>query len=111
MIRAMTLAALAAALALTACGKSGERVRFDGNYYPAKLSKSGDRREEFVVTVSDVAQGISGARAAGRFEGTTYCVETFGDSDITWQPGYGPEDGSAISDNGSLLLRGSCVKW
>ncbi len=100
-----------AALALAACGKPGERVRFDGNYYPAKLSKSGERREEFSVTVSDVAQGINGARQAGRFAGTEYCVRTFGDSDITWQPGYGPEDSRTLTDNGRLVLRGSCVKW
>ncbi|PVA11870.1 hypothetical protein DC366_02740 [Pelagivirga sediminicola] len=105
------IAALCAALALTACGKAGERVRFDGNYYPAKLSQSGERREDFVVTVSDAAQGINGAREAGRFEGTTYCVETYGDSSINWQPGYGPEDGRALTGNGSLLLRGSCVIW
>ncbi|HEY9039850.1 MAG TPA: hypothetical protein VIN05_13010 [Roseovarius sp.] len=111
MIRAMTLTALAAALALTACGKPGERVRFDGNYYPAKLSKSGERREEFVVTVSDVAQGIEGAREAGRFAGTSYCIEIVGDSDITWQRGYGPDDGRAITENGNLILRGSCAKW
>lgn len=111
MIRAMTLAALAATLALTACGKPGERALFDGNYYPAKLSKSGERREEFSVAVRDAQQGINGAREAGRFEGTRYCVETYGDSDISWQPGYGPEDARAVSDSGGLMMRGSCVKW
>ncbi|WP_113912605.1 hypothetical protein [Roseovarius dicentrarchi] len=111
MIRATTLTALAAAMALTACGKPGERVLFDGKYYPAKLSKSGVSREEFSVAVRDVGQGINGAREAGRFEGTTYCVETFGDSSIDWQPGYGPEDGRAITEDGTLILRGSCVKW
>lgn len=105
------MTALAAALALTACGRPGERVRFDGNYYPAKLSKSNDRREQFSVAVRDFAQGINGAREAGRFAGTTYCVETFGDSDISWQPGYGPEDASVVSENGVLIFRGSCVKW
>lgn len=105
------IAAVCAALALTACGKPGERVRFDGNYYPADLTKSGERREEFSVAVRDPGQGIDGAREAGRYEATRYCVETFGDSDIAWQPGYGPADGRAIAANGALILRGSCVVW
>ncbi len=103
--------ALCAALALTACAKSGERVRFDGNYYPADLDKVGDRREDFVVTVRDPGQGIEGAREAGRFEATRYCVETFGDSTITWQPGYDPDANAAVIDNGRLVLRGTCVIW
>ena len=104
-------AALAAALALTACGKPGERVRFDGNYYPAKLAKSGDRRAEFSVTVRGAAQGLNGAREAGRYEATRYCIETYGDSDIAWQAGYGPEDGRVLTGDGSLVLRGSCMIW
>ncbi len=103
--------ALAAALALTACGKPGERVRFDGNYYPAKLSKVGERRENFVVAVGDPGQGVAGAREAGRFEATTHCVKTFGDSDITWLAGYDPDAGAAVIDDGKLILRGSCVIW
>jgi hypothetical protein len=103
--------ALCAALAVAACGKPGERVRFDGNYYPAKLNEVGDRREDFVVAVSDPGQGIEGAREAGRFEATRYCVETFGDSNITWQAGYDPDAGAAVIDNGKLILRGSCVIW
>lgn len=102
---------LAAALALTACGKPGERARFDGNYYPAKLSQTGDRPETFVVMVQGVAQGINGAREAGRFEATGYCVRAYGDSDITWQAGYDPDAGAAVTENGTLILRGSCAIW
>lgn len=102
---------LCAALALSACGQAGERVRFDGKYYGAKLSKVGDRREDFVVAVQDPSQGINGAREAGRFEATTYCVKTFGDSDIAWRAGYDPDAGAAVIDGGSLILRGSCVIW
>ncbi|WP_246040430.1 hypothetical protein [Roseovarius arcticus] len=110
MMRPM-IVALAATLALTACGKPGSRVRFDDNYYPAKLSKVGDRREDFVVTVQDPGQGIAGAREAGRYEATRYCVETFGDSDISWQAGYDPDNRASVIDNGRLILRGQCVIW
>lgn len=102
---------LCAALTLAACGKPGERVRFDGNYYPAKLSKVGGNREDFAVSVKGVAQGIDGAREAGRFEGTSYCIRTFGASDIDWQTGYDPDKNAAVLDNGNLILRGRCVIW
>lgn len=105
------LLTLAAALALAACGKSGERVFFEGNYYPADLASTGEGREAFAVTVQDATQGIEGAREAGRFEATRYCIENYGDSDITWQQGYGVEDARAMTDRGSLIMRGSCVIW
>jgi len=103
--------ALCATFVLTACGKAGDRVMFDGKYYPTKLSKVGDRREDFAVAVQDPGQGIEGAREAGRLEATRYCVETFGDSDITWQTGYDPDASAVITDNGRLILRGRCVIW
>ncbi|MFX0545660.1 hypothetical protein ACEWPL_008960 [Roseovarius sp. S1116L3] len=103
--------AVCAALALTACARSGERARFNGNYYPADLNQVGDRREDFVIAVRDPGQGIEGAREAGRYEATRYCVETFGDSTINWRAGYDPDAGAAVIDNGKLILRGSCVIW
>lgn len=103
--------ALAAALGVAACGQPGERMRFNGNYYPAKLQKVGDGREDFMVSVRNPGQGIVGAREAGRFEATRYCVETFGDSTVTWQTGYDPDANASVMDNGRLILRGSCVKW
>ena len=111
MMRSMTLTALASVLALAACGAHGKRAMFEGHNYPSKLKKTGDRPEVFTVTVGDVVQGVAGAREAGNFEATTYCVNTFGDSDITWQPGYGPRDSHAITENGILILRGSCAIW
>lgn len=102
---------LCAAVALSACSKPGERMRFDGNYYPTKLSKLGDQREGFIVAVRNPGQGIEGAREAGRFEATRHCITTFGDSTITWQAGYDPDAGAAVIDNGKLILRGSCVQW
>ncbi|RKF15007.1 hypothetical protein D6850_09105 [Roseovarius spongiae] len=102
---------LAAAFALSACAKPGERVRFDGNYYPAKAKKAGDARENFVVSVRRVGQGIEGARAAAAYEGTRYCIKNFGDSTITWQPGADPADGALRVEGDALTVRGSCVKW
>ena len=101
---------LAAVLAVSACAKTGDRVRFAGNYYPAKAKKAGERHV-FTVTVRRVNQGLPGAREAGRYAGTTYCIKHFGDSTIAWNPG--PDDPAAriIAQNGNLVLRGVCNKW
>ncbi|QIE44128.1 hypothetical protein G5B38_00510 [Pseudohalocynthiibacter aestuariivivens] len=102
---------LAAMLVLGACAKPGEREMFDGKYYPAKAKKDGDRREDFVVTVRRVGQGIEGARKAGRHEGIRYCVETYGDSAIEWKPGSDPEAATVVTEGDALTMRGSCVEW
>ena len=104
-------ALVAGAMALTACAKPGDRVLFDGKYYPTRSKKDGDERSNFVVTVRRAEQGIAGARQAGLWEATRFCVETVGDSTITWQPGSDPEAGGGFTDGGSMTLRGSCVKW
>ncbi|MBZ8119639.1 hypothetical protein KUD11_13400 [Roseovarius sp. LXJ103] len=107
----ITTLALVGILSLSACAKPGDRVRFDGNYYPAKAKKESDDRTQFEVTVRRSDQGLNGALEAGRYEGTRYCVETFGDSTITWAPSQGPDDFAGSADGASVSLRGSCVKW
>lgn len=100
-----------AALALGACAKPGDRVLFDGKYYPTRAKKAGETRQSFVVTVRRADQGIEGARKAGRWEATRYCIKLVGDSTVDWQPGYDPEGGAAVVEGGNLILRGACVKW
>lgn len=102
--------AVASVLGLTGCVKPGERMLFEGKYYPAK-AKKGATREEFVVSVRRIDQGLKGAREAGRYEATRYCVETVGDSTIQWVQGPDAEDGRLITEAGNLVLRGNCVKW
>lgn len=85
-------------------------MRFNGNYYPAKAKKAGERHN-FVVTVRRVNQGLDGAREAGRHAGTRYCVELVGDSTIAWNPGPDAPQAQIISKNGKLVLRGVCNAW
>lgn len=101
---------LAAILALGACAKPGERMLFEGQFYPAK-AKKGATREEVIVTVRRIDQGLKGAREAGRYEATRYCVETVGDSTIDWVQGPDAADGVLVTEGGNLVLRGTCVKW
>ncbi|MDX1784675.1 hypothetical protein [Roseovarius sp. ZX-A-9] len=102
---------LAAVLVLGACAKPGDREMFDGKFYPAKAKKDGDRREDFVVSVRRVGQGIEGARKAGRHEAIRYCIKAFGDSSIEWQPGSDPDAATVTTEGDALTMRGSCVEW
>lgn len=107
----ITTFALVGLMGLSACAKPGDRVRFEGNYYPSKAKKESDDRTKFAVTVRRIDQGLKGALEAGRYEGTRYCVETFGDSTITWAQAQGPDDFAGSVEGASLTLRGACVKW
>ena len=108
-MRGMILS-LAAVLALASCGERGERVTFNGMYFPAKSSKASDDRKDFVVTVRRVEQGLAEAREAGRYEATKYCVNSFGTSQIDWA--QGPDaDAALLVSNGRLTVRGRCRIW
>jgi hypothetical protein len=98
-------------MALPACGDRAAKVRFNGEYYPAKVSRDRDARKQFQVAVRQVDRGLTGAREAGRYEATRYCLKNFGTSDIAWVNGPDAEEGRLQLSNGRLLLSGSCVTW
>ena len=102
---------VASALLIGACTNKDKRVFFDGNYYPTKVKKVKGDRESFVVTVRKTAQGLDGAREAGRHGGIKYCVETFGYSEIDWENGPDADDGRLLMANGNLVLKGRCQVW
>ena len=85
---------------------SSKRVLFEGLYYPARLSPNRDDRKAFTVTVNRAAQGIEGAREAGRYEATRYCIEIYGRSDATWTVGPDTEGLAVVDDQ--LILAGRC---
>jgi hypothetical protein len=99
------------ALMLAACSERSERVLFDGMYFPAKAKKASDDRMEFEVSVRRAAQGLEAAQAAGRHEGTRYCIENFGTSEIAWS-GEAEGEGAAMQmSNDTLSMKGRCVIW
>lgn len=102
---------MASALLLAGCADKDKRVYFNGKYYPTKAKKVKGDRESFVVTVRKTAQGLPGAREAGRHGGTKYCVETFGYSEIDWQVGPDADASQLASEKGNLVLRGRCKVW
>jgi hypothetical protein len=52
---------------------------------------------------------LVGAREAGRYEATKYCINQYGTSDIAWVSGPDVEDGSLTINNDELQLRGACT--
>lgn len=100
------IAALATALA--GCTNSKDRVQYDGQYFRTKVSKVDKQVDVFTVRVKDPTKSINGARAAAHHEGTAYCVENFGTSDIIWN--VDPLDAEAavtVTDN-TLVFEGRC---
>ena len=113
MMRIFTLL-LSATIALSACANakvnSGRNVEFDGARFGAKLSK-GDSREEFSVLVREPSKSLTGAREAGRYEGTKYCIQNFGTSEIIWSNGPDDADESLVITDNTLVFQGRCKGW
>lgn len=109
-MRTLTLL-LASVLLLGGCSDKDKRVYFDGKYFPAKAKKVKGDREAFVVNVRKTAQGLDGAREAGRHAAVKYCVENFGYSGIDWVNGPDAEDGTLTLAKGNLVLKGRCRVW
>ena len=107
----IALTVLTAVMGLSACGDRSERVRFNGEYYPAKVSRDRDARDQFEVSVRRADRGLAGAREAGRYAATRYCLKEFGTSTIEWVNGPDAEDGRLRMSNGRLSLSGACVTW
>lgn len=99
--------ALLAVAALAACESREDRVLFDGIYFRSKAAKiDKDQPQSFTVTVNGFSQSADGAREAGRYEGTKYCIANYGTSNIEWS--QGPDDEQLAVDGDKLVLAGTC---
>lgn len=105
---------LSATVALSACANakvnSGRNVEFDGMRFSSKLSK-GETREEFSVLVREPSKSLAGAREAGRYEGTKYCIKNFGTSEVIWSNGPDDDDEALVIVDDTLSLQGRCKGW
>lgn len=107
MIRFALMFALTAGLA--ACGNlRRDQIAFDGQTFRSKAAKASDDRRAFTVEVRPVSASMEGAREAGRFEATKYCVETFGNSAVVWQVGPEDDPASYALQGDTLVLQGTC---
>lgn len=101
----------AALLLATACEKREDRLTaFDGFYFKAKTGPIDKKKTlaDFSTTISNVSQSLEGARAAGRHEGTKYCIAKFGTSSVKWSvgPDTAPEHLRIVDD--TLTFQGRC---
>lgn len=101
---------LAATCSLVACGeRRDERVLFEGEYFRTKAARiDRSKRQDFTVQVGNISQSFQGALEAGRYEGTRYCIEEFGTSDIIWVSGPDDDPETLQIANDRLTLRGTC---
>jgi len=104
-------AAVISTVALAACSgeRRADRIAFDGVFFRSNASSIERVRENFEVSVTPVSASLDGAREAGRYEATRYCIANYGSSDIAWDAGPDAEEGTLIIAGDSLLLRGTCT--
>ena len=81
-------------------------VSLDGYYLSSKLSRSKLDDRSFDLTVRRANRSLSGAREAGRYEATRFCIKNYGTSDIKWV--LGPDDQSIGLTGKVLKLSGQC---
>ena len=84
----------------------GNKVTFDGYYFSSKLTRNKLDDRSFDLTVRRANRSLSGAREAGRYEATSFCIKNFGTSDIKWV--LGPDDQSNGLTGKVLKLSGQC---
>ena len=97
-------------LMMTGCSNPFEleenKVSFDGYYFSSKLSRSKLDDRSFDLKVRRANRSLSGAREAGRYEATRFCIKNYGTSDIKWV--LGPDDQSIGLTGKVLKLKGQC---
>jgi hypothetical protein len=82
------------------------KVSFDGYYFPYKLVRNKADDRSFDLTVKRANRSLSGAREAGRYEATRFCIKLFGTSDIKWF--LDPDDENIGLTGRVLKLSGQC---
>lgn len=107
----MLLAAFCVAMTVGACENRRKKndIAFDGVFFTTKASYvSKESREHFTVEVSKASKSLDGAKEAGRYQATQYCVENFGTSNINWISGPDSEPQDLKFDKETLIFEGNC---
>lgn len=100
-----------ALLVMASCTKREDKLLpFDGFLYKAKAGPVDKKvsRADFTTTVWEVSQSLEGARQAGRYEATKYCIKEYGSSKVAWSvgPDTPPENLRIVDD--TLTFAGRC---
>ena len=108
LLRTGTVLALAALLA--GCGASKDDPEFGGMQFRGTAKPVGSDRANFVATVSNAARSPYAAVDAGLYEGTKYCINYLGTSDIAWAVDPEALRAHPRLSGKDLVLRGRCVE-
>ena len=82
------------------------KVSFDGYYFSSKLTRNKLDDRSFDLKIRRANRSLLGAREAGRYEATRFCIKNYGTSDIKWV--LGPDDQSIGLTGKVLKLSGQC---
>ncbi len=82
------------------------KIAFDGYNFSSKLTTNKSDNRLFDLTVKRANRSLSGAREAGRYAATKFCIKNFGTSDIKWV--LDPDDESIGLKGKVLKLSGQC---
>ncbi|MEQ9693640.1 hypothetical protein [Shimia sp. SDUM112013] len=105
------VAALGVVVTVGACENRRKKndIAFDGVFFTTKASYvTKEKRQHFTVEVNKPSKSLEGAKEAGRYQGTQYCIENFGTSKIDWIAGPDAEPQTLRFDNDRLVFEGIC---
>ncbi|WP_158968383.1 hypothetical protein [Chachezhania sediminis] len=86
-----------------------EPILFEGKQFRAKAKgTSKESLSPFRVEVKNPSQSLEGARQAGIYEGTRYCIEKFGTSQIVWENNANSPEAQPKIVDGKLVVSGQC---
>lgn len=109
MKRILSLTGLAlGAAALAGCVDPSKQILFDGQSFRAKSGKVEKQRDVFEVSVKGVSKSPSGARQAAYHEGVSYCLATFGSSEIIWTQDPLNEEVPVNVQGDTMRFQGRC---
>lgn len=98
------------AVLVAGCNRPEDRVTFGGYYFRTDASPIDKKNtlRDFTVSIRNVEQSLDGARAAGGYEGTRYCIKNFGTSRIDWTVGPATDPQNLRITDGRLSFQGTC---
>lgn len=85
-------------------------VEVEGTRFRTRVAASSEDRRTFATSTPGATAAPTAAAEAGRTQAITYCLRTFGGSQIQWimGPDVEPEQ-IVVDENGTLQLTGRCV--
>ena len=103
------LMAILLLLGLVSCGERyrDNQVAFEGIRFKANLNQIKGDGFAFRVSVKNAEKNLNGAREAGRYEATKFCIERLSTSDIEWI--NGPDSDPLPLKDGNLEFLGRCA--